>query len=184
MGKKLKTGVVATLCIILVVLLGVVFSKFQHWRNARVQAKAGQAYALAEQLRLDKKYDPAIQEYKNILDKYPQYNNLPEVYFKIANIYIYQLVNIDEAQRFYTELLRFKNKFPHHKRIPDAMIELALIYRAKQKYNDAISLLEEADAKYPGQINKNLVYYQLFILYGQIGEKKKMEEMFRKRGTL
>lgn len=184
MGKKLKIGVVVTLCIILAVMLGVGFIKFQHWRNARIQAKATQIFENAEQMRLGNKYTEAIEEYKSIVTKYPQYNNLPEAYFKIANIYMYQLVNMAEAQKFYEELLERKGRFPNHNRIPDTLIELALIYRAQQKYKEAVALLEEARAKYPNSIDKRMVYYQLFILYGHIGDKKKMEEMFLKRGEL
>lgn len=184
MGKKLKTGVVVALCIVLAVLLWVGVNTFHNWRNARIQAKATQLFKNAEQMKLGKKYTEAIEEYKSIVAKYPQYDDLAEAYFKIANIYMYQLVKITEAQRFYEELLKQKGKFPNHKRIPDTLIELAQIYRAQKKYKEAIALLEEAIAKYPNSINKSRVYYQLFILYGHIGDKKKMEEMFLKRGEL
>ena len=65
------------------------------------------------------------------------------------------------------------------------MIELADIYRAQGQPREAIGFLEEVQAEYPIQINKQYVYSQLVALYGQVGDQQKLADVLQKqRGGL
>lgn len=175
-SNKVKFGVITVLCVLLVIFAIAGINKYLRWQYQKIQLEAGKIYTVAEQLRLEKKWPEAIEQYKLILTKYPRFDGKLETEFKIANVYLHNLVDLNEATGFYINILRQKEKYAAEQRIPDSMIELAAIYRAQGKFKDAIDLLEEALAKYPGKIKQQYVYSQLVALYGQIGDKQKMEE--------
>lgn len=173
--------------IVIIVILFILFvggRKFVAWRNHIVQEKAHALYLHAETIRQEKKWQEAIDAYKSIIKQYPSYDNILEVKFMIANIYLHQLVIIEDARHWYENILKQKRRFAKSRRIPDTLIELATIYRAHRKHKEAIALLEEALEKYPEYVDRKWIYFQLEMLYGMSGNREKEKEMMIKQKEL
>jgi TolA-binding protein len=183
--NRIKNGVLIGLCVLLFALALYGINKYRNWHNQKMEFEAGQVFNLAEQLRLEQKWAGALDQYKLILTKYPRYAGKLEAEFKIANIYLHNLFDLQEAAKYYTEIIKQKDRYNGEKRVADAMIELADIYRAQGQPREAIGFLEEVQAEYPIQINKQYVYSQLVALYGQVGDQQKLADVLQKqRGGL
>ncbi len=67
------------------------------------------------------KYEPAIGNFKNIIEYYPEGENTPKATFMIGYIYANNIENLDAAKKYY-EL--FIKKYPNHDLADDADYEL------------------------------------------------------------
>lgn len=179
---KNKKKIIVVVIVFFILFIG--GRKFLDWRNHQVQEKAHSLYLEAEKIRQEEKWREAMEMYKRIVKQYPGYNNILEVKFMIANIYLHQLVSIEESRHWYENILKEKGRFAKSRRIPDTLIELATIYRAQRKHKEAIGLLEEALKKYPEHVNRKWVYFQLEMLYGMSGDREKEKEMMLKQKEL
>ncbi|MCB0514762.1 MAG: tetratricopeptide repeat protein [Chitinophagales bacterium] len=74
-------------------------------------------FKAGEVLRSAHQFDAAIDNYKKIYEKYPNFNKTPQSLFLIGFTYENDLKNITEAQKYY-EL--FLQKYPNHEMADDA----------------------------------------------------------------
>ncbi len=76
--------------------------------------KAREAYA-------KEKYEQALQNFKLLVEKYPQGKKAAEASFMLGFINANDLKNYDEARKYYTEFIK---KYPDHDLADDAQYEL------------------------------------------------------------
>lgn len=181
-GKRKMILVIVSLIIVIIVALTAHF--FLERLNQRNQQKAAVLYQQGEQMRIAGKYQEAVQIYAEIIQKYAGYSDIPEVRFKFANVILHQLNNIQQAKEQYTQILVDQKRHPNNHRIPAAMIELAVINRYENKYNEAIRLYSRVLEEYPGYGDKKWLYFQLEMLYALTGNKEKSSEWNIKRRAL
>lgn len=180
MSKK-KWVAITVISIAFIVVIVKVTRIIQVNRHIKIEREAGILYKRAGELRSQGKWQESIQLYKELIEKYPGFSDITEVKFLVANTYRHQLLKFDEAAKYYEDVLKVKRRGEKGRRIPDTLIELAGIYRSQRRDKEAIELLKEAIDKYPTYVNKDWVYFQLQMLYEEIGEREKAKEMFLKR---
>jgi TolA-binding protein len=67
------------------------------------------------------KYEPAIKNFKKIIENYPKGENTPKATFMIGYIYANNIENYDAAKKYYE---MFIEKYPNHDLADDAKYEL------------------------------------------------------------
>jgi outer membrane protein assembly factor BamD (BamD/ComL family) len=78
-------------------------------------------YTLAQDHYAKEAYADAIENFKTILEKYPEGETTAQSTFMVGFIYANSLENLDEAKKYYT---LFIEKYPDHDLADDAQYEL------------------------------------------------------------
>ncbi|MBO4581564.1 MAG: tetratricopeptide repeat protein [Bacteroidales bacterium] len=104
-------------------LLNQLISAYKDYVKAFPQDSLSPEYLLRAgciEIKLGKGGD-AIQHFDRIINYYPQYEKLPEVYYYKAYTYEAVIFDIAQARAGYTE---FINRFPEHSMVTDAQLSI------------------------------------------------------------
>ncbi len=78
-------------------------------------------YTNAKKAYTAQKFDDAIDNYVNLIEKYPKGKHRPESLFMIGYIYANDLKKLDDARTYYN---RFIKEYPDHELVQSARWEL------------------------------------------------------------
>ncbi len=78
-------------------------------------------YQAATEAYSNKEYKTSIEQFKNIVNQYPQGKRTAEAYFMLGFINANDLKNFEEAEKYYKT---FIDKYPDHDLTDDAEFEL------------------------------------------------------------
>lgn len=91
-------------------------------------------YRRAFNLERLKEYERAFQEYKNLLDNFPDYDRKQEIYFRLGVLAAYAKKNIDLAQSYF---LKLTQAYPNDPQSLSALYQLGLLNQWKQQVDEA-----------------------------------------------
>lgn len=165
----------------LLVFAVIIINRIQLEKYRKKEKEAGLLFRQAQELRAQQKWVESLNMLEEIIARCPRFGDITEVRFLAGNTYLHQLRKWDEAGKHYESIIKDRRRSAKSNRLPDTLIELASIYRAQRKNKEAIKLLEEALRNYPSRVNKEGVYFQLQMLYEEIGERDKAKELYFKR---
>ena len=78
-------------------------------------------YEAAKEAYTKEKFEPAVANFKNIIQHYPQGKRAAEASFMLGFINANDIKNLDEAKKYYEAFIA---KFPDHELADDAQYEL------------------------------------------------------------
>ncbi|ARN75089.1 tol-pal system protein YbgF [Oceanicoccus sagamiensis] len=120
-----------------------------------VVAAAGErdAYDAAYQLVTERRFDEALEAFKQFMVDFPQGKYTPNSYYWMGELYqVITPQDLEAARQSFTQLL---DQYPSHVKVPDAMYKLGKVYFLKGDKNKARSLLEEVVSKYSKGTNSS-----------------------------
>lgn len=91
-------------------------------------------YRRAFNLERLKEYEQAFQEYKNLLDNFPDYDRKQEIYFRLGVLAAYAKKNIDLAQSYF---LKLTQAYPNDPQSLSALYQLGLLNQWRQQVDEA-----------------------------------------------
>ncbi len=104
---------------------------------------ADELYKAAEADFQKKNYKQAIETYERLKSAYPDFEQIPEVYLKIADSFFDQGAYEKAISRY----MQFTELYPGHKEIPRAKFQVALAYFNQIKNTDLDSTVVQRAAK-------------------------------------
>lgn len=116
----------------------------------------------------------AIEVYKEIREKYPKYERMPEVLFALGQSYWTQ-ARFDDAIAAYTDLIKSYKTSPL---VPDAWLAFGEYYFNNAELNKALKAYELAASDKRARVYGFALYKQAWCYYN-LGDWKKALEKFR-----
>ncbi len=120
-----------------------------------VVAAAGEreAYDAAYALVTERRFDEALEAFKQFLVDFPQGRYSPNSYYWMGELYqVITPQDLEAARQSFTQLL---DQYPSHVKVPDAMYKLGKVYFMKGDKNKARSLMEVVVSKYSKGTNSS-----------------------------
>jgi tol-pal system protein YbgF len=107
------------------------------------QAAYQQAYGLLQ----DRRFDDAIQAFEAFLDAYPSGQYAGNAMYWLGELHLVsEPPDLEQARQSLVQVLRL---FPDHRKVPDALYKLGVIYRALGEAPQARAYLEQVLAEHP-----------------------------------
>lgn len=120
-----------------------------------VVAAAGEreTYDAAYLLVKERRFDEALEAFRQFLVDFPQGKYSPNSYYWMGELY--QVITPQDLEAARQSFIQLLDQYPTHFKVPDAMYKLGKVYFLKGDKNKARSLLEEVISKYSKGTNSS-----------------------------
>jgi tol-pal system protein YbgF len=112
-----------------------------------------EAYDKAYSLVRNRRFDDALDAFKQLLVDFPDSKYTPNSYYWVGELYqVITPQDLEAARQAFTQLLE---RYPDHAKVPDAMYKLGKVHFLKGNRDKSRDYLEQVIAKYSSGSNSS-----------------------------